>query len=97
MDAERWKQTDDLLQEALQVPRDQHDQLLNQACQGDTALLQEVRSLLQSHAALDGFLETPAINVAARTIALNVSPLLIAMEAWKPAWLTAMAPQSNIM
>lgn len=71
MDAQRWKQIDDLLQEALQVPPNQHDQFLSQACQGDTALLQEVRSLLNSHSELDGFLETPAIDVAARSMALN--------------------------
>lgn len=71
MDAVRWKKIDDLLQEALQLPPDEHEQFLNQACHGDTALLQEVRSLLNSHSELDGFLETPAIDMAARSMALN--------------------------
>ena len=71
MDAERWKQVDNLLQSALLVPSDQRDEFLRQACAGDTALEQEVRSLLTSHRNVDGFLERPAIMVAAHTIALQ--------------------------
>jgi predicted ATPase/serine/threonine protein kinase len=71
MDAERWKQVDDLLQSALLVPSDRRDEFLRQACAGDAALEQEVRSLLTSHRNVDGFLEGPAIRVAAQTIALQ--------------------------
>ena len=70
MDAERWKQVDDLLQSALVVPSDRRDEFLRQACAGDAALEQEVRSLLTSHRNVDGFLKGPAIRVAAQTIAL---------------------------
>jgi predicted ATPase/serine/threonine protein kinase len=71
MDAERWKQVDDLLQSALLVPSDRRDEFLRRACAGDAALEQEVRSLLTSHRNVDGFLEGPAIRVAAQTIALS--------------------------
>ena len=71
MDAERWKQVDNLLQSALLVPSDRRDEFLRQACAGDAALEQEVRSLLTSHRNIGGFLERPAIRVAAQTIALT--------------------------
>jgi predicted ATPase/serine/threonine protein kinase len=71
MDAERWKQVDNLLQSALLVPSDRRDEFLRQACAGDAALEQEVRSLLTSHRNVGGFLEGPAIRVAAQTIALQ--------------------------
>jgi predicted ATPase/serine/threonine protein kinase len=71
MDAERWKQVDNLLQSALLVPSDRRDEFLRQACVGDAALEQEVRSLLTSHRNVGGFLEGPAIRVAAQTMVLQ--------------------------
>jgi predicted ATPase/serine/threonine protein kinase len=71
MDAERWKQVDNLLQSALLVSSDRRDEFLRQACAGDAALEQEVRSLLTSHRNVGGFLEGPAIKVVAQTIALQ--------------------------
>jgi serine/threonine protein kinase len=67
--AERWKQVDELLQAALHCPPEQRDQFLRQACERDTALLDEVESLLRSHHQLQGFLETPAIHIAAAAVA----------------------------
>ena len=69
MDAERWKQIDDLLQSALLIPFDRRDDFLRQACAGDAALEQEVKSLLTSHRNVGSFLESPAIKVAAQTMA----------------------------
>jgi predicted ATPase len=69
MDAERWKQVDELLHSALAVPSERRDEFLRQQCAGDIELEQEVRSLLTSHRNLGGFLERPAIRVAAQTIA----------------------------
>jgi hypothetical protein len=37
---------EDLLQSALELPADQQEEFLRQACGGDTALLQKVQSLL---------------------------------------------------
>jgi serine/threonine protein kinase/tetratricopeptide (TPR) repeat protein len=71
MEAERWKQVDELLQSALQVPSEQRDEFLRQACAGDAGLEQEVRSLLASDQSAGGFLQGPAIKDAAQMIALN--------------------------
>jgi hypothetical protein len=75
MDAERWKRVDELLQTALQVPAEQQEEFLRQACAGDTALLDEVRSLLTFHRKAGSFLEPPGINVAAQAAAFGVAQL----------------------
>ncbi|HLH10022.1 MAG TPA: protein kinase, partial [Terriglobales bacterium] len=66
MDSGRWKQIDSLLQLALQLPCDQRAKFLRDACKGDKALEQEVRSLLGSQEEAGSFLESPAMEVAAR-------------------------------
>jgi len=71
MNPERWKLVDELLQSALLLPPDRREQFLRQACAGDTALQQEVQSLLTSDRKAGDFLESPAIDLAARTIALS--------------------------
>jgi serine/threonine protein kinase/Flp pilus assembly protein TadD len=72
MDAERWKLVDDLLQSALRLPAERQQEFLQSACQGDAALFDEVRSLLTSHhKAAASFLEKPAINVAAQSLAFS--------------------------
>ncbi len=69
MDAERWKRVEDLLQSALELPADQQEEFLRQACGADTTLLQEVQSLLTSHRKVGSFLEPPATDGAAQTAA----------------------------
>ena len=71
MDPERWKIVDDLLQSALLLPEDRQDDFLQKACKGDATLANEVRSLLNSHHKAASFLEKPAINVAAQSLALS--------------------------
>ncbi len=71
MEAERWKQVDELLQSALQVPFEQRDEFLRQACAGDAGLEQEVRSLLASDQSAEGFLQGVAIKDAAQMIAFT--------------------------
>jgi len=71
MDAERWKQVDDLLQSVLLVPADQQDGFLREACTNDTELLQEVQSLLKAHRNAGSFLEPPTMDVAVLAAALN--------------------------
>jgi serine/threonine protein kinase/Tol biopolymer transport system component len=74
MDSERWKQVDDLLQAALERPPGDRDAFLRQACAGDATLEQEIRSLLASRQEAGSFLERPAIEVVAQTIALKHTP-----------------------
>ena len=64
MDAERWKRVDDLLQAALDIPAPQHE-FLRRECAGDSALFDEVQSLLTSHRKAGSFLESPGVHVAA--------------------------------
>ena len=71
MGPERWKQVDDLLQSALRQPPGERQAFLRQACAGDQVLEQEVRSLLISHQEAGSFLESPAMEVAARALALQ--------------------------
>ena len=69
MEPDRWKQVDDLLQAALELPAADRDGFLRQACTGDEALEREVRALLASAQRAEDFLESPAIDVAARELA----------------------------
>ena len=69
MDSERWKQVDDVLQSALDRAPEERDAFLRRACAGDEALEREVRSLLTSEGAAAGFLENPAMEVAAEALA----------------------------
>jgi serine/threonine protein kinase len=71
MDSERWKQVDGLLQSVLERPPGERDAFLRHACAGDDALEREVGSLLKSQQEAGSFLESPAIDAAARALALE--------------------------
>ncbi len=71
MDSERWKQVEALLQSVLDRTPAERNAFLRNACAGDAALEREVRSLLSSEEQAGRFLENPAIEVAARAIAVN--------------------------
>ncbi len=73
MNAERWKQVEDLLQGALEHPAEQQEEFLCQACGDDTALLQEVQSLLTSHRKVGSFLEPPGTDVAAQAVVISAT------------------------
>ena len=69
MDSDRWKQVDHLLQAALERPPKERDAFVRSACAGDEALEREVRSLLRAQQQAGSFLESPAIEAAARDLA----------------------------
>src|SRR6185436_18129830 len=69
MNPEQWKQVEKLLQAALERPPGARGEFVRQACAGDEALEREVRSLLASQQEAGSFLESPAMEVAARAIA----------------------------
>src|SRR6266852_6249037 len=69
MDPERWQKIDNLLQSVLRQPASQREAFLRQACEGDEALEREVRSLLTAEREAGSFLESPAMEVAARDLA----------------------------
>jgi eukaryotic-like serine/threonine-protein kinase len=66
MDSEQWKQIDKLLHAVLKHAPEERDAFLRQACAGDERLEREARSLLTLEKQAKDFLETPAIEVAAR-------------------------------
>jgi serine/threonine protein kinase/tetratricopeptide (TPR) repeat protein len=74
MDAERWKQVNRLLDTAAARPPDERDAFLRRACVDDEALEREIRSLLAAREQAGSFLERPAIEVAARAIAVEPRP-----------------------
>ena len=69
MDVDRWKQVDSLLQSVLERPPEERDVFLRNACAADEALEREIRSLLAAQQQAAGFLESPAIEAAARALA----------------------------
>ena len=71
MESERWQRVDDLLQAVLERPHADRREFLRQACAGDKALEREVWSLVASEQKAGVFLQSPAIDVAARAIALQ--------------------------
>ena len=60
MQAERWKQIEDLYQAALAQPPEKRAAFLAQACPDDAQLLGEVQSLLDQQA--DSFLESAPVS-----------------------------------
>ena len=72
MSPDRWQQVSQIFHAAL--ARDANAQFLEEACGGDEALRREVESLLGDQGA-EGFLATPAVEVAAKAFASGPSPL----------------------
>ena len=66
MDSERWGRLNKLLHDALDRSPEERDAFLGQACGGDEPLAREARSLLSVEQQAETFLETPAIELAAR-------------------------------
>src|SRR5437764_12181009 len=81
MDSEQWKQLDKLLHAVLERSPEERDAFLRQACAGDERLEREARSLLTLEQQAKGFLETPAIEVAARVAGRDLSIAPMALSA----------------
>jgi serine/threonine protein kinase/tetratricopeptide (TPR) repeat protein len=71
MDPERADRVEQLYHSALEHDTGERHAFLRQACSDDTALEQEVRSLLAAHQEAESFLESPAIEVVARALVPN--------------------------
>lgn len=70
MNAERWAQIDQLLDEALARAPEERAAWLSQACHGDADLHAEVASLLAAHDQANAkFLQAPALEIAAQRMA----------------------------
>lgn len=69
MDAELWKQVDDLLDAALDLPEREREQFVVEATAGNPALQGEVLSLLRAQSQASRFMERSAMKVAAQALA----------------------------
>jgi eukaryotic-like serine/threonine-protein kinase len=69
MEPERWQEIERLCYAALSEEKSARAAFLDRACGGDEALRRAVELLLAQHEKDDGFLEVPAMEVAARGLA----------------------------
>src|SRR5437667_3846660 len=69
MTPDRWQRIEQLYHSAREREESQRVAFLNEACAGDQALRQEIESLLAEEKEAQGFLESPALQIAAKKIA----------------------------
>jgi len=69
---DRWQQVDKLLEEALEQKPDRRAAFLDEACNGDVALRQEVESLLSAHGKAGDFIEAPALEAASQGAGVRI-------------------------
>src|SRR5215471_1459246 len=69
MDPARWAQLDKLLEQVLEEPASDREAAIRRLAAGDEALERELRSLAQLDRDASGFMESPAIEVAAMGLA----------------------------
>src|SRR5262245_31872192 len=82
MELDRWEQIERLYHAALERGPDAREAFLGEACAGDEDLRREVAGLLACDVASDSFIQSPAIEIAARAIAAE--PLNETSN--KPTW-----------
>jgi Tol biopolymer transport system component/predicted Ser/Thr protein kinase len=71
MTPERHRQIGELFNRILTHPRDERARILDEACKDDPELRWEVESLLQADAQAGNFIDTPAIDIAARLLSAD--------------------------
>src|SRR5262245_32656552 len=69
LDRERWERVESIYHAALEREPDTRADFLDQACDGDAEIRREVTSLLEFDGQASGFIETPAMGMAARELA----------------------------
>jgi len=72
MQPEKWQKIEPILQAVLDQPSESREAYLREACGGDKALEDEVRSLIGAETDAGLFLEDGAMHVAARALAQQV-------------------------
>jgi hypothetical protein len=73
----QWRRVNELFHLALDRSESERVRFLDEACGSDTALRAEVKSLLDAHARVGGFMEVPAAMVAADSPVVAPPPLNI--------------------
>ena len=69
MDTRRWRKVEDLYHAAREIDQGRRAAFLEDACAGDGALRDEIESLLAQEKDAKRFIESPAVEFAARAIA----------------------------
>jgi serine/threonine protein kinase len=69
MKPERWQKLDQLFHSALECTSGEREAFVAEACRGDDALRQELRSMIAHHRQAGSFIEHPAYEVAAEMMA----------------------------
>jgi len=69
MELDRWEQIERLYHAALERGPDARERFLDEACAGDEDLRREVAGLLACDVPSDSFIQSPAIEIAARAMA----------------------------
>src|SRR5574341_1791183 len=73
MTPERFQKAGDLYDQALELEPERRDAFLREACADDEELRREVESLLAAHENAEGFIDQPAIEIAASLFAHQTS------------------------
>jgi hypothetical protein len=69
MDPERWRRIEALYHSALELKPGLRKSYLNEACSGDPSLLKEVERLVERQSEAEGFIASPALDLAAKALA----------------------------
>lgn len=77
---ERWQKIEECYHSALGKEKGQRAEYLRKACAGDDVLRREVESLLAQERGNNGFLETPALEAAARMLSKGRGQSLIGRQ-----------------
>lgn len=67
-DPQRWQRVKEIFEGALELRGDERAAFLDRACNGDTAVREEVESLLRSYEVAGSFMEAPAVAHAANDL-----------------------------
>jgi len=77
MEPERWHKVKQIYQTALEMKASERTAFLDQVCADDEALSLEIQSLLEYEEKADQFIESPALEVAARRLAADPAGSLV--------------------
>jgi serine/threonine protein kinase len=77
---DRWQQVEKICQFVLEMEENQRKTFLDEACAGDEELRREVESLLRFDKHEGGFIEQPALEVAAKMVAQEKPESLIGQQ-----------------
>jgi serine/threonine-protein kinase len=80
LNAERWRQVDQIFNEALKQKPNERDTFLDRECAGDVSLRMEIDTLIRAHDAAGSFMETNAAPSAGGLAGQTIGPYQIRMQ-----------------